>query len=380
MATHDLEPTPYNPSALWAEFGDEEATVGAGVAASTPPGPGSWMDDVEQPVEESRTAKMLRTALRAHKFVVLSGLPGTGKGVTLRSLAKEVAQDPEAAGFAPDHGETWPDPRVVAPDETTGAFDLVGGHAPAADGSLVWKPGIVPATLAADRWLVLDELNRGELDRVLGPLLPWLAGERVELDHRVDDAGKARTVVLEWRQQSAHSGVDEIETEQGVRIVYYAGADFRLLGTYNPKDAERVFDIGRALGRRMKVVPISPLSEDSLAKIIEERFELDGPTVTAITDLYVHHGGDVVMRTGPAAFLDMAAYISASNEIEPLDPIGDGPAWQIVLAEAYLLNVGQLLKALPPEQLEKWAAADATVAAFGDDGWDLIRSGLQDLI
>ena len=41
--------------------------------------------------------------------------------------------------------------------------------------TLRFRPGKVLDAIANDRWLVIDEANRADLDRIFGGLLTWLA-------------------------------------------------------------------------------------------------------------------------------------------------------------------------------------------------------------
>ena len=53
--------------------------------------------------------------------------------------------------------------------------NLNAGGETVAGGDIVFRPGWVLRSIAEGRWLVLDEANRGDLDRIFGALLTWLS-------------------------------------------------------------------------------------------------------------------------------------------------------------------------------------------------------------
>ena len=56
-------------------------------------------------------------------------------------------------------------------------------------------------------------------------------------------------------------------------IAYLAGKDWRLLGTYNALDAQRVFRFGSALGRRFARVPVPAIDTATFAAVLEQQKE-----------------------------------------------------------------------------------------------------------
>ena len=141
------------------------AAAGAGVAVVRTQG---WQQKGEVKVSP-RVWRMIMTAIRACPAVILVGPPGTGKTAL---LDRAIAQIAEEGGLL---GEGMADPLWATPDESWTARDLVGGDT-IVDGALAFRPGWVLKAIAENRWLVLDETNRADMDRIFGALLTWLSG------------------------------------------------------------------------------------------------------------------------------------------------------------------------------------------------------------
>lgn len=334
------------------------------------------------PVHDVRTMRMIRSSVRAYPLTVLSGIPGTGKGMTVVSVMREIASDPEAAGFDTDHDPGWPYRVEIVPDDSTSRRDIIGSLMPTSGGSFRWAEGIVLQALRKDAWLYLDELNRGDLDRILGPVLSWLAGETVQIGE-TSDSEDAVPIHLGWDDTQARSGLRDIERDgRVVARYYYAGRDFRAIGALNPKDAQRVFQIGRALSRRMKTVPVPPLARGDFTSMLEARYP-DAPEqlLTDVVELYAEHLKDPITRLGAAAFLEMPKYVLESlADVDKSPDEADAELLTELTAEAYLIGVGGELKRIPPAGREPLGQRDAVKSSIGEDGWDWVMKQLDDLL
>ena len=291
--------------------------------------------------------RRVRRAVASSKAVGLVGPPGTGKSRLWAEVLEEATREPSTLGLENA-------PRYVcytAEIDWTGRT-LIGGYYPQANGQLAFREGYLLQAIRNNQLVWIDEMNRADLDRVLGPILTFLAGQSVDLGptHLGDDVeGVApKSMVLMWAN-SEDSGVEEDERQR----VYYAGSDWRILGTYNNVDRGRVFPMGSALLRRWALVPIPPITGDVFGALLAGFSDLRAPVAQMLKDAYELHLGELPI--GPAPFLEMARYVS--TELAPSDESSVSPRERQLLGDAYVLYMGQQLVRLDPERREAFFSA-----------------------
>ena len=305
-------------------------------------------------VIDSRTRRMLRHSLASRKAVVLIGPPGTGKTRLASETVTEIADDPRSIGLSRPPKLSSP----VTPDESWTATEIVGGPT-VHNGDIIFRPGYMLKAIQDDAWLLLDEANRADLDKILGGLLTWLAESTIDvvIGH-LSEAPGAPEVTVGWNTHPASAVINgewlddplHAPIDQGP-VRFLAGQEWRLLATYNAVDAQRVFRFGQALGRRFATVPLSAPDIEVVQDLLVQRCTEKGlpPGLAAtIAGLYGAHLADPETTLGPAPFLEIPGYISSiagstDEEFLIAEELEDA------LAEGYLVNTGLFLARLGGE-------------------------------
>jgi MoxR-like ATPase len=319
-----------------------------------------------------RVRRMVRLAIASSKAVLLVGPPGTGKTQILREVIAEFNENPELYGFAGESISTlW-----VTPEEEW-TFDSIVLGETLKDGQIVSEEGYLLQAISSDQWLVLDEANRADMDRVLGGVLTWLSHLEVRIGSWRQPGQEETPVYLSWGD-THYSDVKE-----GMSREYVAGSDWRLLGTYNAVDAQRVFRMGQALSRRFKHVPIPPASGDEFDVLIKnytDSGEMADPIAKRVGQLYRAHLAVDGAQLGPGLFTDIPRYVEFGFRYPDASSLEEAERTKLLddlLAEAYVTSVGSLLSKLEPQVIEQLAAQMVQTLALSGDAWEWVMANLN---
>jgi len=247
----------------------------------------------------------IASALKAGNNVMLVGPPGTGKTEVALLLGKQLTQIGSISGFVMT---------TATSDWTT--FDTIGGYVPRADGKgLDFQPGLFLRCFRdgdnpVNKLLIVDEINRADIDKAFGQLFTLLSGQSVELPFQKDSKNIR---LMSYKDYSD----GDISVNQ-----YIVPKSWRLIATLNTYDKASLYQMSYAFMRRFAFVHVPAPS----ASFIQEKWneylscwKIHTPfklarSFESIKEIWRSMNQDSKRPLGPAIVKDMLCYISVQAE------------------------------------------------------------------
>ena len=244
-------------SSAFASAAAVPAAAAATVVPVAPTGPFALTEDTSLVGVDPAVYRQIEAAVNSGKrHIIFYGPPGTGKTTIAEYLAGELSEFDEGDGTH----------LMLTASSAWSAQDLVGGYQPLGGGAIGFIPGALLRNF--DKPVIIDELNRCPVDKVLGPMFSILSGQSSVLPCRADAADPASPfhVVLPERRA-------------GMLLHEHAptGA-WRLICTLNTYDKTQLGQISYALSRRFAWIKVgAPSDPDGFVEEMARRLGVAVP-------------------------------------------------------------------------------------------------------
>ena len=234
--------------------------------------------------------RQINAALAAGKqHLMLYGPPGTGK-TTLAQLVSGILHDTYA---------------MITGSADWTSQDVIGGYQPVGEGKVRFVPGVLLQNF--DRPLIIDELNRCDIDKVIGPLFTVLSEQKTTLPYRTDVGDEKSQAYVILPKPKPGTAEHEFAPKPGWRII----------ATVNSIDKAALYQMSFALTRRFGWIYVDvPGDLQDFLLTIMRKWALIGEEAKPAGDLAlarIWRAVNEVRVIGPAPILDMLKTI---REIE----------------------------------------------------------------
>lgn len=245
--------------------------------------------------ERELILRRVKTALQNGKHIVLIGPPGTGKS----KLAKEICHS-----FGADY-------KMTTATSEWSTYETIGGYQPKSDGTLMFRPGVFlqcfkeeETNYPTNKWLIIDEMNRADIDKAFGALFSTLTGDSITLNFQSESG---HHVVLRAQR--------ELQVVEPNDYEYIIPNDWRLIGTINTMDKASLYEMSYAFMRRFAFIPIGvpkQISKDLVNNYLD-KWEIEGYPYSD-TLAYVWQQINEYRQIGPAIIEDMGRYTAIDGD------------------------------------------------------------------
>ncbi len=200
---------------------------------------------------KKRIHRSILSSLISGKNIILVGPPGTGKTTIAENIASSIMDDDFIFSTATS-------------DWTT--FNTTGGYYPKKSGrDLEFKPGIFLSCfredgLPANKWLVVDEINRADIDKAFGELFTVMAGKDVDLPYTGEND---ENISIKYMDEP-----DNLDNETlDLKNDYYVTPRWRIIATLNTWDKASLYEMSYAFMRRFTFIDVDiPDIEDGIVE------------------------------------------------------------------------------------------------------------------
>ncbi|MDQ0160016.1 AAA family ATPase [Alkalibacillus salilacus] len=245
--------------------------------------------------EKDLLIEQVSSALKNGKHIILTGPPGTGKSKLASSICEAYNVKPMMATAS----SNW------------STYDTIGGYKPNQNGKLYFDDGLFlkcfkdrKTNEPHNKWFIIDEINRADIDKAFGSLFSVLTGDDVVLPYAADNGE-----LIDITPQKGEKIQDIQENE------YVMPDDWRIIATMNTIDKSSLYEMSYAFMRRFAFISIGA-PKDINNKLIKEYLSIwgmeDYPNIETLKNIWMLI--NQYRKIGPAIIEDIARHTEENDD------------------------------------------------------------------
>ncbi|MBZ2165896.1 MrcB family domain-containing protein [Methanobacterium spitsbergense] len=229
--------------------------------------------------------------LNSGKHILLTGPPGTGKTDLAKHIANGIVEKKFSEGYI-----------LTTATSDWSTFDTIGGYMPEEnDDSLSFYEGKFLQAIKENKTLIIDEINRSDIDKAFGQLFTVLSGQGVELPF-ISDKEHVKIIPNDGEIKSCLQVAE-----------YSVGNNWRIIATMNIFDKNSLFEMSYAFMRRFAFVYIDLPEDIDYKNLIKEwTSDIDNGYTDLIDNLLKIND---FRPMGPAILKDICEFVKARVQL-----------------------------------------------------------------
>jgi MoxR-like ATPase len=242
---------------------------------------------------DSYLKELIQNAIRSGKSIILIGPPGTGKS----KIAEKICNSLKVSNYFVTAHSEW------------SVHDTIGGYTLQDSKNLIFEPGHFLKTFANQdnktnlKWLIIDEINRADIDKAFGSLFSTFSGNRSITEYK-DQQG--RKIVIQFGNNDF--------LDHNEYYTYFIHQDWRMIATMNSYDKASLFEMSYAFMRRFAFIPVmipKEITETIIFNYLECWQIEDDEYSNKVSKLW--NIINKIKPFGPAIIEDIYKYLLVSN-------------------------------------------------------------------